>query len=394
MNVDSQSGKFIFANVAFSLMLVFLGACAEAQPMNNQGKFFLKGNILEQDTGVICLSYRDKNGKYINDTTSIKNGMFSFIGFINEPTHASLSGNIKSRSVDDDNFTEFFIEATTMHVIVRANYFKLAAITGSPSQDEANELKNKEALVYREAGPLERELDRNRDSLSKDRGNDRLIEKDATIFKKLVPYKQRILTIQLEFIATHPNSFVSAYLLQNMLSRISIDSSKFLYKTFNNAVQNSHSGRVIAERLYSQPGFKAVDFTAIDVNGNTINLLSFRNKSYVLLDFWASWCIPCRNNNPHLLELYHTYHSSGLEIIGIAINEKKMEAWKNAIQKDNIGIWSQVFQGIGGENDIGKKFGTMPIPTKILINKEGLIIGRYEGSDDTLLDKKLAQIFR
>ena len=123
----------------------------------------------------------------------------------------------------------------------------------------------------------------------------------------------------------------------------------------------------------------------------------------MLLDFWASWCVPCRKGNPHLLSLYANYKDKGLEIIGISDDDKNPDAWKKAIEKDGIGVWKHVLRGMKqtpeGRADrstsISDQYGTSTLPTKILIDPQGIIIGRYgaDGETDDALDKKLAELF-
>jgi thiol-disulfide isomerase/thioredoxin len=147
----------------------------------------------------------------------------------------------------------------------------------------------------------------------------------------------------------------------------------------------------------------AHEFTKQDINGQTLSLASLRGK-YVLLDFWASWCGPCRKGNPHLKSLYSKYKDKGLEIVGVSDDDRDLAAWKKAVEQDGIGIWRHVLRGLDMEkrmanqpnpDDISDYYGIHSLPTKILIDPQGKIIGRYGGGgeDDEAMDKKLASIF-
>jgi thiol-disulfide isomerase/thioredoxin len=113
----------------------------------------------------------------------------------------------------------------------------------------------------------------------------------------------------------------------------------------------------------------------------------------VLLDFWGSWCIPCREGMPHMIELFRKYNKSGLDIIGVAVQEPSPEDWRKAIAKDKTGIWYNIMGDIKSDK-INKLYGINIYPTKILIDKNGIIIGRYDGTEGAnTLDKKLAEVF-
>lgn len=153
------------------------------------------------------------------------------------------------------------------------------------------------------------------------------------------------------------------------------------------------------------PGTMALDFTSTDINGVELTLSDFKGK-YVLLDFWASWCVPCRKGHPHLLDVYAKYKDKGFEIIGIADNDKNPDVWRKAVEDDGVGVWRHVLRGLdydlllGGNRDprthpkeIGSsKFNITAYPTKILIDPTGLIIARYSSNTEDL-DQKLHEIF-
>jgi thiol-disulfide isomerase/thioredoxin len=145
-------------------------------------------------------------------------------------------------------------------------------------------------------------------------------------------------------------------------------------------IQNLQSG---------SPGSKAFAFAKKDINGQDLSLAEYNGKKYVLLDFWASWCVPCRKGNPHLLSLYSKYKDKGLEIIGIADDDSAQAAWKRAVEQDKIGVWKHVLRGLkrtstgyDRSEDTSEGYGIHSLPTKILIDKNGIIIGRYGGGGE------------
>jgi peroxiredoxin len=129
---------------------------------------------------------------------------------------------------------------------------------------------------------------------------------------------------------------------------------------------------IISLKSFSQmrTGNAASDLSLPDINGNMINLSGLKGK-VVLLDFWASWCVPCRRNNPHLLKLYHKYHSKGLEIYGVSLDNDH-DNWKEAVSQDHM-EWIQVIDDKGWDASSALAYGVDMIPSSFLIDKYGVI---------------------
>jgi peroxiredoxin len=136
-------------------------------------------------------------------------------------------------------------------------------------------------------------------------------------------------------------------------------------------------------------GKNFTDFTMNDTIGNPVSLSDYVGKSYVLIDFWAAWCNPCRKENPNLVANYAKYHDKGFEIFGVSFDKKK-EDWIRAIKKDNI-TWPQVSDLEYWNNAAGKLYGINSIPSNVLLDKEGKIIAKNVRGED--LGKKLEEIF-
>ena len=149
-------------------------------------------------------------------------------------------------------------------------------------------------------------------------------------------------------------------------------------------VQNSEKGKELKQTLIdfagSKIGSNAPRFFLTDINNTKISLNQFEEKGYVLIDFWASWCAPCRQDFPFLKEMYSKYKDKGLNIISLSRDENS-EAWRKAIIKDSIELWTHA--SIKENNsDVEKKYFVNAIPVKILINKEGIIIGKWRGGGE------------
>ena len=146
-------------------------------------------------------------------------------------------------------------------------------------------------------------------------------------------------------------------------------------------------------------GKQSVPLKKKDIHGKDVSLSTLKGK-YVLLDFWGSWCGPCRQTHPHLKELYAKYKDKGFEIVGVSQEsalkslEENRVAWKNAIEKDGIGHWVHVLNNEGIEQfDAVKAYGITAFPTKLILDKEGRIIYKQVGEESEPLDKKLKELF-
>lgn len=356
-------------------------------------RFILNGKITGRDRGSIILYYISNKEERIADTAFIKKGIFSFSGYIDKLSYANLIGTATTKALKKMNSKGIYLEPKIMSVELAENDFKNAKIKGSHTQEEQEWLEMEKRTISKQLEPMEKEFDEKAAILKKNK-DDKIIENELEAVRtQIFSLEKEEEKIDLKFIASHPTSYISADRLSYYTSRLPLDSVKMFYSSFSVSVKNSPNGKEIAALINSSPGAVAKDFSTSDINGNTISLSTFRGKKLVLLDFWATWCVPCRGNSPHLIDLYNNYHTKGLEIISVANDDTRKEAWKKAISDDKTGIWNHVLQGVDSKNDIGKEFGITPIPAKILIDRNGIIIFRNEGDNDKLLDKKLAEVF-
>ena len=378
----------------FSILLIVNGGLtAYAQPIIGNS-FELKGKIEGVSTGLIYLNYYiDKEQKNINDSSVIVDGYFSFKGAISEPTIAFIE--LYKKSVIGINSIDIFLEPLAMNVSLKLNKFSEVHLTGSSTQKEYDDLQALDMPMIQKYKPqldewANNQFAGNRDSLG-------ILLSPLSNFQNKNAYT---------FFLSHPTSYVTAYLLQYHIRDLSVDSLIFFYSRLGNKLQQNIVIKNVRDKIEYQkvgtPGSMAKFFFAKDVNGNPLLSRLFKGR-YLLLDFWASWCVPCRKNNPHLISLYKKYNEKGLAIIGIADDDNNITAWKKAIESDSIGLWNHVLRGLNKEaklkgerndKDISEKFAVDVLPTMILIDKNGMIIGRYTGTeDDSELDKKLNEIF-
>lgn len=380
----------------YSILLI--SAFASAQNKLT-GQFVLQGTMLNEKTGQLFLSYQNHEGKYITDSAVVSNGSFSFKGKIDGPVMAVLATSTGGLSVDDPNLTELYLEPAAMKIVVSKNAFRDAKVTGSKTQSQNEELQ-------RQINKIRNRWKTVMDTLYavNKRSNVEFQELKNWVLK---PYEQELSEISMSFLNKYPGSYATLTPLVSMSHEMSADTLRKYFSRFSERSRRSPMGRTIQEELERKtlgvPGVTAPNFSTTDIDGKNLSLSDYKGK-YVLLDFWASWCVPCRKGNPHLLNVYAKYKDKGFEIIGIASDDGKEEAWKKAVAQDKIGVWKHILSGFDMEklmrnekNDkhIGKKYGVATLPTKILIDPNGMIIGRYGESeeDNKAMDKELEKVF-
>lgn len=197
-----------------------------------------------------------------------------------------------------------------------------------------------------------------------------------------------------EFVKKHPQSYVAPLAIIRML-QVNQDGVKAekLYKLLPPPVQSSGLGQYVNQQIQESKinpiGSVIQDFSQKDTSGKLINVSAFRGK-YVLLDFWASWCRPCRMENPNVVAAYNKFHDKNFTILSISLDQAK-PAWLNAIQMDGL-TWSHVSDLKGWNNEVAGLFQIKSIPQNLLIDPDGKIIAK--NLRGTVLDNKLNEILK
>jgi len=197
-----------------------------------------------------------------------------------------------------------------------------------------------------------------------------------------------------EFIKENPSSLFSTHGLRgihHLLTPIEFDQ---LFNTLSETNQISSVGSLLQAYLKAAKvagvGVEALDFTQNDVNGKPVKLSDFRGQ-YVLLDFWASWCAPCRAENPNVVKNYHKYKDKGFTVLGVSLDSPNGKtAWLNAIEKDGL-EWTNVSDLKGWKNEASNLYLVRAVPQNYLIDPNGIIIAvNLKGYK---LGEKLEEIF-
>ncbi|HLX67590.1 MAG TPA: TlpA disulfide reductase family protein, partial [Puia sp.] len=181
-----------------------------------------------------------------------------------------------------------------------------------------------------------------------------------------------------QYAADHPASYVAVEeILEYFSYNPDADTLQHIYNGLAPEIQSSYMGKelkqILDAVLLTGIGRVAPEFTQADTKGKPVALSSFKGQ-YVLIDFWASWCGPCRVENPNVLKAYRNFRSKGFTILGVSLDEKK-DKWLAAIRQDDL-PWTQVSDLKGWRNEVAVQYGVEGIPMNFLLDKEGKIVAK------------------
>jgi peroxiredoxin len=361
-------------NILSILMLLPILAAA-------QKSYTLSASISGLESPATAYLTYGQGDKAFKDSVAIKNGKFSFKGSVDEPVQAFLtikhSAPLKGNRQPD--YFPFFIENSKM-TITATDSIKNAVIKGSVAEKESREI---EALIKPMTNII---IKLNKDFA--DKPKDEARKKASDSVANLVIQIKRT---RLNYIESHPKSFMALYHYNLFIIDKNFDpvTMEPIYYAFSSQLRSSPMGQRTLEKMESakrrQTGVKITDFTQIDLNDEPFKLSSLRGK-YVLVDFWASWCVPCRAENPNLVKAYNELKDKNFEVVGVSLDENKA-AWANAVKKDGL-TWIHVSDLKGWNNAAATLYNISSVPQNLLINPEGMIIARNLRGED--LTQKLS----
>lgn len=376
------------------LRYLFFAILAPVVTFAQQSNFSITGKLGTLDKPAkIYIDYSDANGQGKEDSATVVNGVFTLTGSVSGYTNARMSLDHEGKGKPFSIYSPgadviYFYFGPEKINITSKDSLSTATFTGSKIYDEhaaynktiggsIMELTAMYQKDYAEASPEDK-----RDP-----------EFMAAINARQTELRKQRGLKQIEFVKANPNSFFALTALSEVAGTYAdMTTAKTLLDGLNKDLRKKDMAKELEQRIAAERltaiGKPAPAFTQDDVNGKPLSLADLKGK-VVLLDFWASWCSPCRAENPNMLKQYKIYKDKGFEILSVSLDAKKND-WIKAIEEDGL-PWLHVSDLKGWNNAAGRLYGVRGVPACYLIDRDGKIIADNVRGEK--LNKKLAEIF-
>lgn len=361
-------------------ILLFLAAASLLTSCKNLGdnEYEVSGTIDKSADGTKVILERQGGmfGFAPVDTTVVKDGKFEFKGTAEEPGLRFLKFEAQPKGK-----VEFVLEEGAIKLEVNKDTLQNSKRSGTFNNDklseyyaEAKSVRQKMIDFQKQHEPEMMQARKNKDTATAER-----LRTQFSVFNKELEQKANA------FLKKNPDSYVSLLLVKTMSPQTrSFEEIRKAFDALDPKIKKYKEAQEFSKLLddaqgkgggtkKAEPGQIAPDFTANTPGGKPLSLNQVKGKVTVI-DFWASWCQPCRKENPKMVALYKEFHSQGLNVIGVSL-DKDADAWKKAIADDKL-EWNQVSNLKHWEDPIAATYGIESIPATIVLDASGKIVAK------------------
>lgn len=348
---------------AFALTLI-----APAALYAQESAFTITGKVNSSHDGeLVSVAYPSGNVSK-RDSAIVKNGTFTINGLIDRPGHAY----IRMGKVQPANVNDFYL-APGQTVLQTTDSLRYATFNGNQIVTDYSKLQQQTEPINKERGKYMSQLY----AIPQEQRKEPLI---TPIAEKLNILREQYLKVTNAFIDGHPESYIALESLKSLSgSVINYNEVMPRFSKLRPEVQNTPAGKeflakiLIAKNLAI--GARVLPFRSTTPEGKELALQEVLSAGkYTLIDFWASWCGPCRKENPNVVKAFQAYHDKGLNIISVSL-DSKADAWKQAIAKDGM-PWYHVSGLMGWKEPIAQLYGIEAVPQNLLVDAKGTVIAK------------------
>jgi peroxiredoxin len=370
-----------------SIVAVLLFSCND----KGGGSYTINGDAagIADGTKVILQKQSEDGRSSVGvDTTEVKAGKFEFKGKVDEVTiHGIVAGEIPGMAtlIIEKGTINFKLDKDTLFNSKASGTFNNEIFSKFNSDAKVVQLKTrKELQAFEQSNMVAMNVARE----SKDTvAMNKMRAEYAKIQKKIVDFSMK-------FSEENPKAYISLLIVQNLFNNpeFGIEEVKKRFDALDSSLKKLKPAIKIQETFdnlaATEVGKKAPAFSAKDPNGKEISLDDVLGKKVTIVDFWASWCVPCRQENPNMVQLYKDFHAKGLNMIGVSLDSDSKE-WITGIAVDQL-TWPQISNLKQWEDPIAKKYNVTSIPATFVLDADGKIVAKDIKGDE--LRKKIAEL--